>query len=181
MKYCCVAILALLLDVTLHGESALAESKPPVCATAFNIAVRDPLGNVDTGFSPPDSKWWFKKISKHYPGICYSDLKSNEGVWFYVDISNRPAGTEAARSRSTVNSDGSVTTNTNVNDIRTAVYTLKLIRFQGGRPVVLRTFQRAKTGADGTVTGLLGSLGNPEREVILDALDWLSSLTPTIR
>ena len=173
------AFLIALYLVTLPMH---AQKKSIPCTLKFSIVQRDALGNVDLGLNTDDQKWLTSKVLKHYPGICYADQKANDGIWFYIAVSTQSQESATATTNTYPNGDGSATSHTRVTPQTTTypVYTLKIGQFHDGNLEVLRTFQRTKGassgggGAVGGVVGLLSSLGNPEHDVIQDAVDWLS-------
>ncbi|HEV2709844.1 MAG TPA: hypothetical protein VGU67_06520 [Edaphobacter sp.] len=135
---------------------------------------------MNVGFSPDDQKWFKKNVSKHYPNICYAEQKANVGIWFYISVSTQLQDSATATTRTIPNSAGGTTSNTVISP-RTneyPVYTLKIGRFHDGNLDVLRTFQRAKANtASGTLSGFVRNFSNPEHDVILDGINWLSSST----
>lgn len=158
----------------LIGSSPLTSRAGTTCALKVSLAERDTLGNVDVGIDPQDQKW-FAKMLKRYPAVCYAEQKPNEGIWLYLSVSNSSRDTDEARTRTLPDGNGGTTSQTVITNESASVYTLKIGRFKDNKLEVLRTFQRAKTsGGAGTVTGLFASFGNPERDVIEDAIDWLS-------
>lgn len=170
--------LALLISGYLGSSFAHAQKPQQSCRVRFSVVQHDGLGNVDVGFSPADAKW-FTKIARHYPDICYAEQPANEGTWFYIDISSRSSDNSTAHSRSSVDGSGSVSTHTTIRTGAQTVYTLKIGQFKDTKLLVLRTFQRVQSGSSGgTVTGVVRSFKNAERDVILDGLDWLNTNSP---
>jgi len=173
---------AFLIGIGLATLPMYGQTKSVPCTLKFSIAQRDALGNVDLELNSDDQKWLEKKVLKHYPGICYADQKANEGIWFYIVVSTQTQEAATATTNTYPNGDGSTTSHTRITPQTTTypVYTLKIGRFHDGNLEVLRTFQRTKGassgggGAVGGVVGLLSSLGNPEHDVIQDAIDWIS-------
>ncbi len=171
-------ILALLIAIAFEGLPTCAQSTDGPCSLKFSLAERDTLGNVNVGFSPDGQKWFKKDVSKHYPNICYTEQKPNVGIWFYISISTQTQESATATTRTSPNGAGGTTSDTTVSPkaIEYPVYTLKIGRFHNGSLEVLRTFQRTKAGsANGTVSGFVHSFGNPEHDVIMDGVKWLSS------
>ncbi len=169
--------ITLLLLSAVATLPSPAQKKTVPCTIKFSFAQRDPLGNVDVGFSPDDQHWFEKKVLKQYPNVCYLNQKSNEGIWLYLSISTQNQDSATATTRTTPDESGGATSHTTVTSQSTAypTFTLKIGRFHDGNLEVLRTFQRTKALSNGTVTGLVRSFGNPEHDVILDAFDWLES------
>lgn len=174
MKLHFAALLVVIGLTTLSSQAQMSVS----CKIKFSLAERDTLGNVNVGFDSNEQKWFEKKVEKQYPTICYADQKTNEGIWFYISVSTQNQDSATATTRTTPDGIGGTTSRTTViPQTRTyPVYTLKIGRFHDGKLEVLRTFQRTKASSySGTVIGLVGSFGNPEHNVILDGVNWLSS------
>jgi hypothetical protein len=154
-------VTALLLAIAFVALPSDAQSTHGICSIKFSIAERDSLGNVNVGFSPDGQKWFEKKIAKKYPSVCYAKQEPNYGIWFFISVSTQ---TEEVVPRIA----------------NYPVYTLKIAHIHDGKTDVLRTFQRAKSGTTaGGVSGIIATLKNPERDVISDAIDWLSKADPT--
>lgn len=173
-------ILTLLIAIAFEGLPSCAQSTDGPCSIKFSLVERDTLGNVNVGFSPDGQKWFEKKVSKRYPNVCYTEQKPNIGIWFYISVSTQTQESATATTRTSPNGVGGTTSNTTISPKTTEspVYTLKIGRFRDGKLEVLRTFQRTKTGsASGTATGFVHSFDNPEHNVIMDGVKWLSSTT----
>lgn len=171
-------ILALLIAIIFVGLPSCAQSTDNPCSIKFSLAERDTLGNVNIGFSPDGRKWFEKRVSKRYPNICYTEQKPNVGIWFYISVSTQTQESATATTRTSPNGVGGTTSNTTISPktIESPVYTLKIGRFRDGKIEVLRTFQRTKTDStSGTVTGFVHTFDNPEQDVIMDGVKWLSS------
>lgn len=171
-------ILALLIAIVFVGLPSCAQSTDGPCSIKFSLAERDTLGNVNVGFSLDGQKWFEKKVSKRYPNVCYTEQKPNIGIWFYISVSTQTQESATATTRISPNGMGGTTSNTTISPKTTElpIYTLKIGRFRDGKLEVLRTFQRTKTGStSGTVTGFVRTFDNPEHDVIMDGVKWLSS------
>lgn len=171
-------LAALLLTACLVTAFSHAQQRDVPCTIKFSFAQRDQLGNVDVGFAPSDQRWFEKKVMKQYPGICYVDQKTNEGIWFYLHESTQDRDSATATTQTSPDGLGGETSRTTVSPRITIypVYTLKIGQFHGGNLEVLRTFQRTKAPSNGgTVTSLAQTFSNPYHDVILDAVDWISS------
>ena len=131
-----------------------AQANADVCAMRFSIVVKDTLGNVDSLSSKDQT--WLKKFVKHYQGMCYSQPSADVKVLLSIEISAQTAEVVPRV-------------------VNEPVYTLQILDARNGAPKVIRTFQRTKAGpSNGTVSGAISSLANPEREVIQDAVDWIA-------
>jgi hypothetical protein len=169
MKYRILIVIFIILVSSL----TYAQQSDNLCTTKFSLAEQDTLGNVNVGFSQDGLKWYEKKVEKQYPSVCYAEQKTNEGVWFFIQVTTQSQGTATA---TTQNADGSTShTTVTTGTVDYPVYTLKIGRFNNGVLEVLRTFQRIKSPANGTLTGFAHSFSNPEHDVIEDAVSWLSA------
>ncbi len=169
-------VAVFLISLAIQPAPLRAQRKDLPCAVKFSVAVQDALGNVDIGLSPEDQKWFAKKVMKRYPGVCYVEQEANVGTWFYISVSTKDKESATATTQTYSNGDGTSTSNTRVTPRTTTypVYTLKIGRFKEGKLEVLRTFQETNADSGGGVTGLIDRLGSPRRDVIQDAVDWLS-------
>jgi len=52
------------------------------CKTRFSVVWKDPLNNVKQGLSPDDLKWFYGKMTRKYPDVCYDPGAAP--VVFYV-------------------------------------------------------------------------------------------------
>jgi hypothetical protein len=120
----------------------------------FSVATKDALGNIDP--LAPNVEKWLGKTLKHYEGMCYVPPTPDAKILLSITISAQDE--------------------TVVPRVRTVpVYTLQILDARNGETKIIRTFQRSKAGAsEGGVPGIIANISNPEREVILDAIDWIA-------
>jgi hypothetical protein len=152
MKY--IRIASMIGALGIVAVPVHAQANGEVCAMRFSIAIKDALGNVDN-LSSTDQQW-LKKFLKHYQGMCYVPPSADVKVLLNIEISAQTAQVVP-------------------HVVNGPVYTLQILDARSGAPRVIRTFQRAKAGpSNGTVSGAIASIANPEREVIQDAVDWIA-------
>ncbi len=149
----------LALATTVFGVAAIplhGQAKTDPCPMKFSVTTKDALGNIDSGLPPGDEKWLGKFLKQHYEGMCYVTPSPDVKILLSITISTQDE-TVVPRVRSV------------------PVYTLQILDARNGKPKIIRTFQRSKAGtSEGRVPGIIANISNPERGVILDAIDWIA-------
>src|SRR6185437_9753423 len=152
MKFIRVALMIGACSIVAVPVSAQANAD--VCAMRFSVAIKDTVGNIDS-LSPKDQEW-LKKFLRHYEGMCYLPTAADAKILLSIEISGQ-------------------TSQVVPRVVNEPVYKLQILDARSGAPKVTRSFQRAKAGPNnGTVSGAIASIANPEREVIQDAVDWIA-------
>lgn len=134
--------LALVLGATIFVTGIV---KGQACKVNFSVVWQDKLNNVRQGLSADDLKWFQRKTTKKYPGICYSAPSPSVPLVFFIsEVSGTRVidGTEYAR----------------------PTFILSLERRDGDKFTVLHNFSEQDC-----------PICHPQHDVIEDALKWIHS------
>jgi hypothetical protein len=134
-----IALLLLLTSVSCWGQ----QDRP--CKIIFSVVLQDQLNNIHQGLSDADLKWFHKKMSSRYPGICYAPPAPSVPCVFFISVKDNK-----------VLIDGTTTNK--------PLFVLSFERKEAeGKFTVLHNFRASDC-----------PICHPEHSVIEDALKWIA-------